>query len=91
MKESILMKMIAAVIHDRDAGYQFESVDLKEPKNDEVLMKVAACGLCHTDEFGRSLPLKGPLVKNLKVGDHVAFSYASCGHCKNCLSETAIL
>ena len=34
----------------------------KNQKNDEVLVKAATCGLCHIAEFGRGLPLKGPLV-----------------------------
>lgn len=96
-----MIKMKAAVIHSPEEPYHFEEVELEEPKGNEVLVKIKACGLCHTDEFGRGIGLSMPLVlghegagiiekvgddvRGFEVGDHVAFSYASCGHCKNCL------
>lgn len=100
MKNAI--KITAAVTHEPDAAYSMEEVELTLPKNDEVLVKLSASGLCHTDEFGRTIGLPmplvlghegagiveqvGPDVKEIEVGDHVAFSYASCGTCKNCIS-----
>lgn len=97
------MKIKAAVVHEKNGPFVFEEVELDEPKADELLVKVVASGICHTDEFGRSqgIPIPFPLVlghegagivekvganvKNIKVGDHVAFSYAYCGHCDSCL------
>ena len=82
------MKMKAAVIHSADDPYQFEEVELAEPKNDEVLVRITASGLCHTDEFGRTLGMMpivlghegagiiekvGENVKDFQPGDHVAF------------------
>lgn len=95
-----MMKMKAAVIHNADDPYRFEEVELAEPKNEEVLVRITASGLCHTDEFGRTLGMMpivlghegagiiekvGENVKDFQPGDHVAFSYAFCGHCKNCV------
>ncbi|MEE8886090.1 MAG: NAD(P)-dependent alcohol dehydrogenase [Eubacteriales bacterium] len=97
-----MIKMRAAVIRQPEDPYTFEDVELSDPKGDEVLVKIKACGLCHTDDFGRTIHLPMPLVlghegagivekvgedvTDLVPGDHVAFSYASCGHCRNCLA-----
>ena len=98
------MKIKAAVIHEKNGPYLFEEVELATPNQDELLVKVVASGICHTDEFGRSMgiPIALPLVlghegagiveevganvKGFEVGDHVAFSYAYCGHCPTCAS-----
>ncbi len=58
------MKIQAMVVHEKDGPYLLEDVDLDEPKDDEVLIKNHATGICHTDEFGRSqgVPIKLPLV-----------------------------
>lgn len=97
-----VMKIRAAVTHTPEEPYALEDLEIKLPQNDEILVKVTACGLCHTDEFGRTIGLPmplvlghegagivekvGPDVKEFEVGDHVAFSYASCGVCENCIS-----
>lgn len=97
-----MINMLAALVRSPEAPYSFEDVELAEPSDQEVLVKIRACGLCHTDEFGRGIGLPMPLllghegagiiektgsgVDNFSVGDHVVFSYASCGHCKNCLA-----
>lgn len=97
-----VMKIKAAVIHSPEDPYVLEDVELSLPKGDEILVKVTASGLCHTDEFGRTIGLPmplvlghegagiveqvGPDVKEFAVGDHVAFSYANCGTCENCIS-----
>jgi len=98
------MKIKAAVIHEKNGPYLFEEVELATPNQDELLVKIVASGICHTDEFGRSMgiPIALPLVlghegagiveevganvKGFEVGDHVAFSYAYCGHCPTCAS-----
>ncbi len=92
----------AAVTHAKEAPYVIEDVDLATPGYGEVLVKIAASGLCHTDEFGKGLGLPMPMVlghegagvieqlgegvKGFEAGDHVVFSFATCGCCKNCLS-----
>jgi aryl-alcohol dehydrogenase len=39
----------AAVVREIDAPFQFEELTLDEPRLDEVLVKIVAVGLCHTD------------------------------------------
>lgn len=58
------MKIKAAVVHEKNGPFLFEEVDLAEPNKDELLVKVAASGICHTDEFGRSqgVPIPFPMV-----------------------------
>lgn len=41
--------MRAAVLRDPAKGLQVETIRTPHPKNGEVLIKVAACGLCHSD------------------------------------------
>ncbi|MCD8098584.1 MAG: NAD(P)-dependent alcohol dehydrogenase [Lachnospiraceae bacterium] len=98
----MVKKMRAAVTRRPDAAYSIEEVDLAEPKEDEVLVKIVASGLCHTDEFGKQIGLPMPLVlghegagiiekkgenvEGFEVGDHVVFSFATCGHCRSCIS-----
>ena len=97
-----MKKIQVGITRKPDAPYEITEVELAEPKSGEVLVKNVACGLCHTDEFGRTIGLRmplvlghegagiveqvGPGVHGLEVGDHVAFSYATCGYCKNCIS-----
>lgn len=96
------MKIKAAVVHKKNTPFVLEEVELATPSHGEVLVRVVASGVCHTDEAARTgefpvpLPavlghegsgvveLVGPGVYDLKVGDHVAFSYAYCGHCNPC-------
>lgn len=58
------MKIKAAVVHEKNGPFIFEEVDLCEPDKEELLVKVVASGVCHTDEFGRSqgTPIPLPLV-----------------------------
>ena len=41
--------MRAAVLRDHDEGLRVETIRTPRPKAGEVLIKVAACGLCHSD------------------------------------------
>jgi len=77
-------------------------VDLPEPKpgKDEILIRVTACGVCHTelDEIeGRMMP-RLPIVLGHQVvgiieegkdkGQRVSVAWiaSACGHCRHCLS-----
>jgi propanol-preferring alcohol dehydrogenase len=42
-------KMKAAVIHQFDQPLQIEEMPVKEPGEYQILVKVIACGVCHTD------------------------------------------
>ena len=41
--------MKAAVFHGSDKGLIIEDIPVPQIKDDEILVKVAACGVCHTD------------------------------------------
>lgn len=43
------MKVTAAVARSAEDDFSIEEMDLDEPRADEVLVRVAAVGLCHTD------------------------------------------
>lgn len=43
------MKMKAAVTHGLGEDFKIEEVELSEPKENEVLIKIVASGVCHTD------------------------------------------
>lgn len=58
------MKIKAAVVHEKGGEFCIEDVDLVEPSHDEILVKIVASGICHTDEFARSgeIPITFPVV-----------------------------
>lgn len=58
------MRIKALVVHEKSGPYLLEDVDIDEPKDDEVLVRIVAVGVCHTDEFGRNqgTPIALPLV-----------------------------
>jgi aryl-alcohol dehydrogenase len=43
------MKIVAAVSRDTDAAPRLEDVDLSPPRAGEVLVRIMATGICHTD------------------------------------------
>jgi aryl-alcohol dehydrogenase len=57
----MLMKITAAVVRQKAGPFLIEEIDLDEPREDEVLIKVVACGLCHTDLVARDQHLPVPL------------------------------
>ena len=70
--------------------------ELEEPRDTEVLVKIVACGICHTDVImrqpnfllgheGCGIVLKtGRMVSSVSPGDHVVISYTHCGQCGAC-------
>ena len=58
--------MKAAVFHGRDAGMKVEDIPVPTIADDQILVKVAACGACHTDlhylEHGVATFKKPPVV-----------------------------
>ena len=98
------MKAKAAVTLKNQQAFEVKQIDVDEPKADEVLIRVVASGVCHTDAVARDLEglvampavlghegsgvieKVGKDVANVKVGDYVVMSFASCHHCENCLS-----
>ena len=48
------MKMKAAVLEKFDAPLSVQEVELAEPRRGEVLVRLVACGVCHTDLYTAS-------------------------------------
>ncbi|MGV3759503.1 MAG: NAD(P)-dependent alcohol dehydrogenase [Actinomycetota bacterium] len=47
------MEITAAVLRAADGPYALETVELADPRPDEVLVRVVAAGMCHTDVLPR--------------------------------------
>jgi aryl-alcohol dehydrogenase len=47
------MRITAAVVPVRSAPFEIETLDLTPPLADEVLVRVVASGMCHTDLHAR--------------------------------------
>src|SRR6476646_6912700 len=48
------MRIRAAVLEEFAAPLAVQELDLAEPKQGEVLVRLAACGVCHTDMYTAS-------------------------------------
>ncbi len=55
------MKIKAAVVRQKGGPFQMEEIELDEPREDEVLVRIAGAGLCHTDLAARDQHLPSPL------------------------------
>ncbi|MET0929297.1 MAG: NDMA-dependent alcohol dehydrogenase [Aeromicrobium sp.] len=85
------MKTKAAVLKDLNQDYEVIELDLDDPREGEVLVKMKVAGICHSDKHtkfgGVRFPLVGghegagiveklgPGVTEFEVGDHVAVSW----------------
>lgn len=49
------MKVLAAVARAHGADFQLETLELEPPRDDEILVKVEAVGVCHTDLVFRDM------------------------------------
>jgi len=58
------VKIRAAVAWEAGAPLSVEELDLDEPRDEEILVRVEAVGVCHTDETSRlgKLPVAYPIV-----------------------------
>ena len=97
------MLIAAAVCRQADRPVMIETLELDEPRDDEVLVRIVAAGVCHTDLFAPSVfPLPavfghegagivervGTAVSKVKRGDRVAMTFGSCGHCRLCHEDS---
>jgi aryl-alcohol dehydrogenase len=95
------LKATAAVIHRPDDMFSLETIELDDLRNNEILVRIEACGICHTDVKARnilSLPAVlghegtgivetiGSTVTRVKPGDRVVISYPWCGDCPQCVA-----
>lgn len=58
------MKVQAALVRDKAAPLVLETLELESPRDDEILVRVVATGICHTDIAARDglLPTPWPVV-----------------------------
>lgn len=88
-----------AAIGDGVGGFHIGEIEVRDPAADEVLVKIRASGLCHTDHdslnWGKRLVLGhegagtvvkvGAGVQGFATGDAVILSWAThCGGCYQC-------
>ncbi|PWJ43887.1 Zn-dependent alcohol dehydrogenase [Sediminitomix flava] len=91
--------IVKAAIGNGQGGFTIENIEVSEPKADEVLVKIKAAGLCHTDHdslsWGKPIVLGhegagvvekvGSEVTNVKEGDSVILNWATpCMKCYQC-------
>lgn len=55
------MKITAAVVREKEQPFSIEELDLEEPRADEILVRVVATGVCHTDLIVRDQYYPVPL------------------------------
>src|SRR5690606_17851056 len=58
------MKIRALVVEQKDAPFVLHELDLEEPGRGEALVRIVACGVCHTDAITRAgdMPMPFPSV-----------------------------
>ncbi|MEU4236109.1 NAD(P)-dependent alcohol dehydrogenase [Actinoplanes sp. NPDC026619] len=94
------MRIRAAVTETAGGPFVVQDVDLEPPRGHEVLVRVMAAGLCHTDltmqavwpltpmVFGHEgagvVEAVGEQVTTVTPGDHVCLTFHSCGSCDQC-------
>jgi aryl-alcohol dehydrogenase len=93
----------AAVLRKPGGPLVIEALQMEGPRDDEVLVRLVASGICHTDidlcAGGASSPVVlghegagivekvGKAIRSVKRGDHVVLSYQSCGRCRDCNAD----
>ena len=65
------MKIEAAVVFEKGQPFQLRALELKAPEAGEALVRIAACGVCHTDEVARQQIIPVPLP--------AVFGHEGCG------------
>ncbi len=64
------MKTKAAILWERNTPWSVEEIDLDPPKTGEVLVKLAASGMCHSDEHIVTGDLAGATAEPPCIGGH---------------------
>ncbi len=109
-RAAVLYEMGKERPYDKSNPLVIEELELSKPESGEILVKIKAAGLCHSDlsvidgNRPRQVPMVlgheaaaeivelGPDVKDVKVGDHVVFSFMPiCGHCLPCMTARPAL
>jgi aryl-alcohol dehydrogenase len=95
--DEVAVEIIAAVLRDRSRPFSIEQLELEEPRADEILVRIVAVGVCHTDlsvdvpvpvvlghEGAGIVERVGTNIRKVRNGDHVILTFMSCGHCATC-------
>jgi aryl-alcohol dehydrogenase len=105
-ERSMTTKATAAVIHEPNGQFTFETIELDDLRQDEILVRIEASGVCHTDVSAQGLtPLPAVLghegtglveavgsgVRRVVPGDRVIISYPFCGTCQHCMEGRAYI
>ena len=64
------MKTKAAILRGRNTPWSVEEIDLDPPKAGEVLVKIVASGMCHSDEHLVTGDLEGATAPLPTIGGH---------------------
>lgn len=110
IRAAVLQQMSIKRPYHETKPLVIEQVELSKPQAGEILVRIHAAGLCHSDlsviDGNRPRPMPmvlgheaagevtelGPGVKDLRVGDHVVFSFVPiCGHCMPCMTARPAL
>ncbi|SDL30505.1 alcohol dehydrogenase catalytic domain-containing protein [Streptomyces indicus] len=91
---------IFALLSRGSAPGELVDAELDEPRADEVVVRIEAVGVCHTDLVTRKalgdapvvlghegcgiVQQVGSAVDSLRTGERVVISFASCGSCEQC-------
>ena len=54
------MNVKAAVVREKSGPFKMEDVELDEPRGDEVIVRIASVGICHTDLLPREQAIPAP-------------------------------
>lgn len=99
-------KATAAVIREPNGPFSFEAIELDDLRWDEIMVRIEASGICHTDMAAQNItPLPAVLghegtgvveavgygVNRVKPGDRVIISYPFCGACPHCVEGRAYM
>ena len=71
------MKTRAAILRARNTPWSVEEIELDPPKAGEVLVKLAASGMCHSDEHVMTGDLAGVSPNPPMIAPHQRFSWVS--------------
>jgi len=61
------MEIKAAVTFKKSDKFKIEQLDLSDPNDDEVLVRIVACGICHTDLAARDGIYRSPAAECLRA------------------------
>ncbi len=76
----------AAVVREKGGRFELEQVSLGKPQHNEVVVRIVATGICHTDMVARDgdLPVPQPIVLGHEgagvIGCPSPWQCRQCGH-----------